>query len=178
MPLGVSASTIVLIAAGALALGPRDVPLAARALGRLTGRATAHASKLARAIERATSDDELRGIRDEMRESVKDLRGVAREIGRELKPSGGERGAGRGATTGARTSAATTTTKAAVEATRRENVIPVSAREFGRGSGGGSTGSDVLAAMHEERELAYKAAKLMESGAVDAYLASREREGG
>ena len=89
MVLGVSTTTLVLaIGAGALALGPRDVPVAAKFLGRLTGRAVAHVGGVARAIERATNERELRGIRAEVRASMKDLRGVAREIERELTPSG------------------------------------------------------------------------------------------
>ena len=79
MVLGVSTTTLVLaIGAGALALGPRDVPVAAKFLGRLTGRAVAHVGGVARAIERATNERELRGIRAEVRASMKDLRGVAR----------------------------------------------------------------------------------------------------
>ena len=73
--LGVSTTTLVLaIGAGALALGPRDVPVAAKFLGRLTGRAVAHVGGVARAIERATNERELRGIRAEVRASMKDLR--------------------------------------------------------------------------------------------------------
>ena len=46
-------------------------------------------------------------------------------------------------------------------------------------SGGfGVAGSEVLAASFKEREVALKAARLMESGAIDDYLAKREREGG
>ena len=62
MVFGVSATTmVVVLGAGALALGPRDVPLIARFLGRATGRAVAHVSAFTRAIERSTSGNELRG---------------------------------------------------------------------------------------------------------------------
>ena len=104
MVFGVSATTLALaLGAGALALGPRDVPLAAKFLGRLTGRAVAHVGGVARAIERATNERELRGIRAEVRASMKDLRGVAREIERELTPRG-RRGEGEGEGANARRS--------------------------------------------------------------------------
>ena len=89
MVFGVSATTmVVVLGAGALALGPRDVPLIAKFLGRATGRAVAHVSAFTRAIERATSGNELRGIRADVRASIKDIRGMAREIERELTPLG------------------------------------------------------------------------------------------
>jgi|TARA_B110000003_G_scaffold199112_1_gene197774 Sec-independent protein translocase protein TatA len=187
MVLGVSTTTLVLaIGAGALALGPRDVPVAAKFLGRLTGRAVAHVGGVARAIERATNERELRGIRAEVRASMKDLRGVAREIERELTPSGrrgedegeGEREGGTSATATTATSRDDSRTSTSA---RYERVIPVSARAVGAtpASGGfGVAGSEVLAASFKEREVALKAARLMESGAIDDYLAKREREGG
>ena len=63
--------------------------------------------------------------------------------------------------------------------TPHERVIPVNARSLGATPASGSfgaTGSDVLAASYKERDVAYRAAKLMESGAIDEYLAKRERE--
>ena len=188
MVFGVSATTLALaLGAGALALGPRDVPLAAKFLGRLTGRAVAHVGGVARAIERATNERELRGIRAEVRASMKDLRGVAREIERELTPRG-RRGEGEGE--GERETIATATTTTATTArddsgtstsARYARVIPVSARAVGAtpaSVGFGVAGSEVLAASFKEREVALKAARLMESGAIDEYLAKRERDEG
>ena len=187
MVFGVSATTmVVVLGAGALALGPRDVPLIAKFLGRATGRAVAHVSAFTRAIERATSGNELRGIRADVRASIKDIRGMAREIERELTPLGRA-----GEDEDAAAAAATTTTRArertpageqtfaASAVTPHERVIPVNARSLGATPASGSfgaTGSDVLAASYKERDVAYRAAKLMESGAIDEYLAKRERE--
>ena len=187
MVFGVSATTmVVVLGAGALALGPRDVPLIAKFLGRATGRAVAHVSAFTRAIERATSGNELRGIRADVRASIKDIRGMAREIERELTPLGRA-----GADEDAAAAAAAATTRArertptgeqtfaASAVTPHERVIPVNARSLGATPASGSfgaTGSDVLAASYKERDVAYRAAKLMESGAIDEYLAKRERE--
>ena len=187
MVFGVSATTmVVVLGAGALALGPRDVPLIAKFLGRATGRAVAHVSAFTRAIERATSGNELRGIRADVRASIKDIRGVAREIERELTPLGrageDEDAAAAAATTTTRARERTPTgeqTFAASALTPHERVIPVNARSLGATPASGSfgaTGSDVLAASYKERDVAYRAAKLMESGAIDEYLAKRERE--
>ena len=187
MVFGVSATTmVVVLGAGALALGPRDVPLIAKFLGRATGRAVAHVSAFTRAIERATSGNELRGIRADVRASVKDIRGVAREIERELTPLGrageDEDAAAAATTTTTRARERTPTgeqTFAASAVTPHERVIPVNARSLGATPASGSfgaTGSDVLAASYKERDVAYRAAKLMESGAIDEYLAKRERE--
>ena len=187
MVFGVSATTmVVVLGAGALALGPRDVPLIAKFLGRATGRAVAHVSAFTRAIERATSGNELRGIRADVRASIKDIRGVAREIERELTPLGraGEDEDAAAATTTTTTRARERTptceqTFAASAVTPHERVIPVNARSLGATPASGSfgaTGSDVLAASYKERDVAYRAAKLMESGAIDEYLAKRERE--
>jgi Sec-independent protein translocase protein TatA len=188
MVFGVSATTmVVVLGAGALALGPRDVPLIAKFLGRATGRAVAHVSAFTRAIERSTSGNELRGIRADVRASIKDIRGVAREIERELTPLGR---AGEDEDAAATTTTTTTTrarertptceqTFAASAVTPHERVIPVNARSLGATPASGSfgaTGSDVLAASYKERDVAYRAAKLMESGAIDEYLAKRERE--
>ena len=187
MVFGVSATTLALaLGAGALALGPRDVPLAAKFLGRLTGRAVAHVGGVARAIERATNERELRGIRAEVRASMKDLRGVAREIERELTPRGrrGE-GEGEGEREGRsrrrrRTTATTARDDSGTSTSARyARVIPVSARAVGAtpaSVGFGVAGSEVLAASFKEREVALKAARLMESGAIDEYLAKRERD--
>ncbi len=187
MVFGVSATTmVVVLGAGALALGPRDVPLIAKFLGRATGRAVAHVSAFTRAIERSTSGNELRGIRADVRASIKDIRGVAREIERELTPLGrageDEDAAAAAATTTTRARERTPTgeqTFAASAVTPHERVIPVNARSLGATPASGSfgaTGSDVLAASYKERDVAYRAAKLMESGAIDEYLAKRERE--
>ena len=188
MVFGVSATTmVVVLGAGALALGPRDVPLIAKFLGRATGRAVAHVSAFTRAIERATSGNELRGIRADVRASIKDIRGVAREIERELTPLGragededADAAAAVAATTRARERTPTgEQTFAASAVTPHERVIPVNARSLGATPASGSfgaTGSDVLAASYKERDVAYRAAKLMESGAIDEYLAKRERE--
>ena len=188
MVFGVSATTmVVVLGAGALALGPRDVPLIAKFLGRATGRAVAHVSAFTRAIERATSGNELRGIRADVRASIKDIRGVAREIERELTPLGRadededeDAAAAVAATTRARERTPTgEQTFAASAVTPHERVIPVNARSLGATPASGSfgaTGSDVLAASYKERDVAYRAAKLMESGAIDEYLAKRERE--
>ena len=187
MVFGVSATTmVVVLGAGALALGPRDVPLIAKFLGRATGRAVAHVSAFTRAIERATSENELRGIRADVRASIKDIRGVAREIERELTPLGrageDEDAAAAATTTTTRARERTPTceqTFAASAVTPHERVIPVNARSLGATPASGSfgaTGSDVLAASYKERDVAYRAAKLMESGAIDEYLAKRERE--
>lgn len=187
MVFGVSATTmVVVLGAGALALGPRDVPLIAKFLGRATGRAVAHVSAFTRAIERATSGNELRGIRADVRASIKDIRGVAREIERELTPLGrageDEDAAAAATTTTTRARERTPTceqTFAASAVTPHERVIPVNARSLGATPASGSfgaTGSDVLAASYKERDVAYRAAKLMESGAIDEYLAKRERE--
>jgi Sec-independent protein translocase protein TatA len=188
MVFGVSATTmVVVLGAGALALGPRDVPLIAKFLGRATGRAVAHVSAFTRAIERSTSGNELRGIRADVRASIKDIRGVAREIERELTPLGR---AGEDEDAAATTTTTTTTrarertptceqTFAASAVTPHERVILVNARSLGATPASGSfgaTGSDVLAASYKERDVAYRAAKLMESGAIDEYLAKRERE--
>lgn len=187
MVFGVSATTmVVVLGAGALALGPRDVPLIAKFLGRATGRAVAHVSAFTRAIERETSGNELRGIRADVRASIKDIRGVAREIERELTPLGrageDEDAAAAATTTTTRARERTPTceqTFAASAVTPHERVIPVNARSLGATPASGSfgaTGSDVLAASYKERDVAYRAAKLMESGAIDEYLAKRERE--
>ena len=187
MVFGVSATTmVVVLGAGALALGPRDVPLIAKFLGRATGRAVAHVSAFTRAIERSTSGNELRGIRADVRASIKDIRGVAREIERELTPLGrageDEDAAAAATTTKTRARERTPTceqTFAASAVTPHERVIPVNARSLGATPASGSfgaTGSDVLAASYKERDVAYRAAKLMESGAIDEYLAKRERE--
>ena len=187
MVFGVSATTmVVVLGAGALALGPRDVPLIAKFLGRATGRAVAHVSAFTRAIERSTSGNELRGIRADVRASIKDIRGVAREIERELTPLGrageDEDAAAAATTTTTRARERTPTceqTFAASAVTPHERVIPVNARSLGATPASGSfgaTGSDVLAASYKERDVAYSAAKLMESGAIDEYLAKRERE--
>ena len=187
MVFGVSATTmVVVLGAGALALGPRDVPLIAKFLGRATGRAVAHVSAFTRAIERSTSGNELQGIRADVRASVKDIRGVAREIERELTPLGrageDEDAAAAATTTTTRARERTPTgeqTFAASAVTPHERVIPVNARSLGATPASGSfgaTGSDVLAASYKERDVAYRAAKLMESGAIDEYLAKRERE--
>tara|TARA_B100000131_G_scaffold294753_1_gene311176 strand:- start:920 stop:1495 length:576 start_codon:yes stop_codon:yes gene_type:complete len=187
MVFGVSATTmVVVLGAGALALGPRDVPLIAKFLGRATGRAVAHVSAFTRAIERSTSGNELRGIRADVRASIKDIRGVAREIERELTPLGrageDEDAAAAATTTTTRARERTPTceqTFAASAVTPHERVIPVNARSLGATPASGSfgaTGSDVLAASYKERDVAYRAAKLMESGAIDEYLAKRERE--
>ena len=187
MVFGVSATTmVVVLGAGALALGPRDVPLIAKFLGRATGRAVAHVSAFTRAIERSTSGNELRGIRADVRASIKDIRGVAREIERELTPLGrageDEDAAAAATTTTPRARERTPTceqTFAASAVTPHERVIPVNARSLGATPASGSfgaTGSDVLAASYKERDVAYRAAKLMESGAIDEYLAKRERE--
>ena len=188
MVFGVSATTmVVVLGAGALALGPRDVPLIAKFLGRATGRAVAHVSAFTRAIERSTSGNELRGIRADVRASIKDIRGVAREIERELTPLGragededADAAAAVAATTRARERTPTgEQTFAASAVTPHERVIPVNARSLGATPASGSfgaTGSDVLAASYKERDVAYRAAKLMESGAIDEYLAKRERE--
>ena len=187
MVFGVSATMmVVVLGAGALALGPRDVPLIAKFLGRATGRAVAHVSAFTRAIERATSGNELRGIRADVRASIKDIRGVAREIERELTPLGrageDEDAAAAATTTTTRARERTPTgeqTFAASAVTPHERVIPVNARSLGATPASGSfgaTGSDVLAASYKERDVAYRAAKLMESGAIDEYLAKRERE--
>lgn len=187
MVFGVSATTmVVVLGAGALALGPRDVPLIAKFLGRATGRAVAHVSAFTREIERATNGNELRGIRADVRASIKDIRGVAREIERELTPLGraGEDEDAAAATTTTTTRARERTptceqTFAASAVTPHERVIPVNARSLGATPASGSfgaTGSDVLAASYKERDVAYRAAKLMESGAIDEYLAKRERE--
>ena len=188
MVFSVSATTmVVVLGAGALALGPRDVPLIAKFLGRATGRAVAHVSAFTRAIERETSGNELRGIRADVRASIKDIRGVAREIERELTPLGR---AGEDEDAAATTTTTTTTrarertptceqTFAASAVTPHERVIPVNARSLGATPASGSfgaTGSDVLAASYKERDVAYRAAKLMESGAIDEYLAKRVRE--
>ena len=187
MVFGVSATTmVVVLGAGALALGPRDVPLIAKFLGRATGRAVAHVSAFTRAIERSTSGNELRGIRADVRASIKDIRGVAREIERELTPLGrageDEDAAAAATTTTTRARERTPTceqTFAASAVTPHERVIPVNARSLGATPASGSfgaTGSDVLAASYKERDVEYRAAKLMESGAIDEYLAKRERE--
>ena len=187
MVFGVSATTmVVVLGAGALALGPRDVPLIAKFLGRATGRAVAHVSAFTRAIERETSGNELRGIRADVRASIKDIRGVAREIERELTPLGrageDEDAAAAATTTTTRARERTPTceqTFAASAVTPHERVIPVNARSLGATPASGSfgaTGSDVLAASYKERDVAYRAAKLIESGAIDEYLAKRERE--
>ena len=185
MVFGVSATTmVVVLGAGALALGPRDVPLIAKFLGRATGRAVAHVSAFTRAIERSTSGNELRGIRADVRASIKDIRGVAREIERELTPLGraGEDEDAAATTTTTRARERTPTCKqtfAASAVTPHERAIPVNARSLGATPASGrfgATGSDVLAASYKERDVAYRAAKLMESGAIDEYLAKRERE--
>jgi hypothetical protein len=118
---------------------------------------------------------------------MKDLRGVAREIERELTPRG-RRGEGEGE--GERETIATATTTTATTAmddsgtatsARYARVIPVSARAVGAtpaSVGFGVAGSEVLAASFKEREVALKAARLMESGAIDEYLAKRERDEG
>lgn len=187
MPFGVSATTMSILALGALALGPKDVPLVARALGRVTGRAVAHLKETARAVDRATRDGELRGMRDEVRASVRDLRGVAREIERELVADLGatrmDADANADARASERANGSGTVAEGGerAESVRHDRVIPVSAREVGSArsrEGGRTTGSDVLAAMHEERDVAFRAARFMESGAIDAYLEKREREGG
>jgi Sec-independent protein translocase protein TatA len=184
MPFGVSATTLSVLALGALALGPKDVPLVARALGRVTGRAVAHIKETARAVDRATRDGELRGMRDEVRASVRDLRGVAREIERELVADLGATRLDADADADARASERANgsgTVGKGGESVRHDRVIPVSAREVGSArarEGGRTTGSDVLAAMHEERDVAFRAARFMESGAIDAYLEKREREDG
>ena len=141
---------------------------------------------LPRAIERSTSGNELRGIRADVRASIKDIRGVAREIERELTPLGrageDEDAAAAATTTTTRARERTPTceqTFAASAVTPHERVIPVNARSLGATPASGSfgaTGSDVLAASYKERDVAYRAAKLMESGAIDEYLAKRERE--
>jgi len=187
MVFGVSTTTIVVVlGAGALALGPRDVPLIAKFLGRATGRAVAHVSGFTRAIERATSGSELSGIRAEVRASIKDIRGVAREIERELTPLGRARedeDAAAPSTTRARQRTPTGEGRelpfVASALTPHERVIPVNARSLGETPASGSfgaAGSDVLAASYKERDVAYRAAKLMESGAIDEYLEKRERE--
>ena len=54
-------------------------------------------------------------------------------------------------------------------------VIPVSARALGATPSSGtfgSSGADILAASFKEREVAFKAMKLMKSGEIDAYLSS------
>ena len=149
MVFGVSATTmVVVLGAGALALGPRDVPLIAKVLGRATGRAVAHVSAFTRAIERSTSGNELRGIRADVRASIKDIRGVAREIERELTPLGRA-----GADEDAAAAATTTTTRArertptceqtfaASAVTPHERVIPVNARSLGATPASGSFGA-------------------------------------
>ena len=143
MVFGVSATTmVVVLGAGALALGPRDVPLIAKFLGRATGRAVAHVSAFTRAIERSTSGNELRGIRADVRASIKDIRGVARRSN-ELTPLGrageDEDAAAAATTTTTRARERTPTceqTFAASAVTPHERVIPVNARSLGRAAAG------------------------------------------
>ena len=193
MVFGLSTTSLVLVlGAGALVLGPRDVPLVAKFFGRATGRAVAHVGHVMRAVENASKQGELQGIRAEVQESMRDLRGVAREIERGVY--GGDRGVG-----GASASVGNSSrppgrlsmgsvrempeiAKVGVtDVKRHPRVVPVDARTMGATPASGkfgTSGSDVLAASHKEREVAVKAARLMESGEIDMYLAKREGEGG
>ena len=194
MVFGMSTTTlVVMLGAGALALGPKDVPLVARFLGRIAGRAVSHVTHASRAFERAAADADVGTIRADIRASMRELRGVATEIEEGLNPlraASGTLGREGRATT---TTTTTTTTNASrrtlgndashVRARQEASaaaslsipVIPVSARALGATPSSGtfgSSGADILAASFKEREVAFKAMKLMKSGEIDAYLSS------
>lgn len=192
MVFGVSTTTLVVVlGAGALALGPKDVPLVARFLGRIAGRAVSHVTHASRAFERAAADADVGTIRADIRASMRELRGVATEIEEGLNPLRAASGTlGR---EGRATTTATTTTngsrrtlgndashvrarqEASASAALSMPVIPVSARSLGATPSSGtfgSSGADILAASFKEREVAFKAMKLMKSGEIDAYLSS------
>jgi Sec-independent protein translocase protein TatA len=193
MVFGMSTTTlVVMLGAGALALGPKDVPLVARFLGRIAGRAVSHVTHASRAFERAAADADVGTIRADIRASMRELRGVATEIEEGLNPLRAASG-----TLGREGRATTTTTTTTTNASRRTlgndashvrarqeasaaaslsiPVIPVSARVLGATPSSGtfgSSGADILAASFKEREVAFKAMKLMKSGEIDAYLSS------
>ena len=193
MVFGMSTTTlVVMLGAGALALGPKDVPLVARFLGRIAGSAVSHVTHASRAFERAAADADVGTIRADIRASMRELRGVATEIEEGLNPLRAASG-----TLGREGRATTTTTTTTTNASRRTlgndashvrarqeasasaslsiPVIPVSARALGATPSSGtfgSSGADILAASFKEREVAFKAMKLMKSGEIDAYLSS------
>ena len=193
MVFGVSTTTLVVVlGAGALALGPKDVPLVARFLGRIAGRAVSHVTHASRAFERAAADADVGTIRADIRASMRELRGVATEIEEGLNPlraaSGtlGREGRATTATTTMTTNGSRQTLgndvshvrarqEASASAALSMPVIPVSARALGATPSSGtfgSSGADILAASFKEREVAFKAMKLMKSGEIDAYLSS------
>jgi len=192
MVFGVSTTTlVVMLGAGALALGPKDVPLVARFLGRIAGRAVSHVTHASRAFERAAADADVGSIRADIRASMRELRGVATEIEEGLNPLRAASGTlgreGRATTTTTMTNASRRTlgneashVRARQEASSASAslsmpVIPVSARALGATPSSGtfgSSGADILAASFKEREVAFKAMKLMKSGEIDAYLSS------
>jgi len=189
-------SLVVVLGAGALALGPKEVPVLAKFLGRATGRAVGHVGGIRRALEKIANESELQGIQAEVRESMQDLRGVAQEIERGLHPlrGGGLHSRRTAVASGISSDSASSLSErndvndervgigrsAAGDGVRHERVIPVDARAVGATPSSGKfglSGSDVLAASYKEREVALKANRMMESGAIDEYLAKREREG-
>ena len=195
MVFGMSTTTlVVMLGAGALALGPKDVPLVARFLGRIAGRAVSHVTHASRAFERAAADADVGTIRADIRASMRELRGVATEIEEGLNPLRAASGTlGREGRATTATTATTTTTngsrrtlgndashvrahqEASASAALSMPVIPVSARSLGATPSSGtfgSSGADILAASFKEREVAFKAMKLMKSGEIDAYLSS------
>ena len=188
-------SLVVVLGAGALALGPKEVPVLAKFLGRATGRAVGHVGGIRRAVEKIANESELQGIQAEVRESMQDLRGVAQEIERGLHPlRGGGADLRRTAVASGVSSVSASVSgrndvndgrvgvgrSVAGDGVRHERVIPVDARAVGATPSSGKfglSGSDVLAASYKEREVALKANQMMESGAIDEYLDKRERDG-
>ena len=200
MVFGVSATTLVVVlGAGALALGPKDVPLVARFLGRVAGRAVSHVTHASRAFERMAADADVGTIRADIRATMRELRGVAAEIEDGLNPmrAASGRAFGREGDASTSTTATTSARGASMGVTRERSgtasavreasatvstpVLPVSARALGATPSSGmfgSSGADILAASFKEREVAFKAMELMKSGEIDAYLSSSARDDG
>ena len=81
MPFGFSMGEIVVTAgAVAVAFGPKDIPVIARGLGKLTGQAVGYVGLMSARMDALARDAKVHDLHAEMKASVSELVGVTDEI--------------------------------------------------------------------------------------------------
>jgi Sec-independent protein translocase protein TatA len=197
MPFGFSMGEIVVTAgAVAVAFGPKDIPVIARGLGKLTGQAVGYVGLMSARMDALARDAKVHDLHAEMKASVSELVGVTDEIrgGLDVRAVGRKiladqtdcrAGGGGGAepSPGASpkaispsTSRPILTANDAPPSVSGASHLPFSAASLGhvaprnaRSAGGADILEDALA----EQEVAARAAAFMASGALDEAVAAR-----
>ena len=197
MPFGFSMGEIVVTAgAVAVAFGPKDIPVIARGLGKLTGQAVGYVGLMSARMDALARDAKVHDLHAEMKASVSELVGVTDEIrgGLDVRAVGrkiladqtdSRAGGGGGAepSPGASpkaispsTSRPILTANDAPPSVSGASHLPFSAASLGhvaprnaRSAGGADILEDALA----EQEVAARAAAFMASGALDEAVAAR-----